>query len=222
MDLTVKNPPARYRSTLWLEAEKKALPSDMVPPSSWKAIYSQMMGQADDIIARLGSDALAPADFYQAWYDVISEGHARAWYAGRRLGGSDLPFSFGDRFVGQGAADADSYYLHRFMLAIQSGEYGMIDGEPLDADGLRTRMALYAKKTRGTANEALVNESGGYELFWTLGAAEHCPDCIALYQLNPWRPDEVHTNPGDGNTVCITNCKCSWLRSDGLRGFGPA
>ncbi len=218
MCLTADRP--RFKTEVWRNAERKALPASFpVSPWAWRLIYESLMKGAGVIVADLNSGELEGPGFFERWNEQMSDGHSQAWYAGRQLAGDDSPFDLADTLVGRAAADADSKFLHNFMVAIQGGEYGQ-PGELNDV-AILNRMSLYAKRTRGTANEALVMASDGHEFYWDLGSGEHCPDCIDLSALNPWEPDEVYANPGDGSTVCITNCRCRWRRSDGLLGFAP-
>lgn len=85
------------------------------------------------------------------------------------------------------------------------------DGLPL-ADKWDWRALLYAGAAWGTFSRAELNEmlaQGQTQYKWTLGVAEHCPDCLE-YADHGWVPigsfDPVF--PGSGHTVCMTNCHC--------------
>jgi len=46
-------------------------------------------------------------------------------------------------------------------------------------------------------------------IYWELGVAEHCPDCVALSASSPFAPKELPTVPRAGGTVCLMNCRCA-------------
>lgn len=47
------------------------------------------------------------------------------------------------------------------------------------------------------------------KIWWELGAAEHCGDCIELAMFSPYFPDTLPTTPKAGDTACLANCQCS-------------
>lgn len=225
MCLTVKplaSGQTRKLTSLWLGSEHKALAKPSPRASPWSAIWRRLNAERGALLSQLEKGSIAPRPMLDSWRESLADGHARSWYAGRALAGDSRPFSVADELVGRGAMDNDQYFLTRFLSAVEDGAYGGFDGEPWDTAAIGRRMMLYANKTRGTSNEAFVMASPeDLEFFWTLGAAEHCPDCLDFSGLNPWVSDEVYASPGDGSTACVTNCKCRWVRSDGVAGFAP-
>jgi hypothetical protein len=93
-------------------------------------------------------------------------------------------------------------YLRNFAEQIASGEQ-QLNGQVL------VRANMYGDAGRGsfeamrTRYEKLNN--GMTEARRVLGAADHCPDCLA-YAADGWMPiDDV---PAIGDSVCLTNCHC--------------
>ena len=95
-------------------------------------------------------------------------------------------------------------YLSQFADAIATGN--------LSEAQIAARSELYlysAKQAFEKANgRARVSDA---KVKWTLTAAEHCDTCIDYAGLG-WRPIAEDpfggANPGDGSTICMTQCKC--------------
>lgn len=50
----------------------------------------------------------------------------------------------------------------------------------------------------------------GTKIYWELGSSQQpCGDCIDLAMGSPYRPDTLPTTPRAGNTMCLSNCRCS-------------
>ena len=98
-------------------------------------------------------------------------------------------------------------YLDGFAAAIQDGDEGE-DG--LSVAAIIARAALYAGAAGATFWMVVQGqEAGAKEVRWNLTPAEHCADCLDL-DARGWMPIEDLGGqvPGDGQTICRTNCKC--------------
>lgn len=186
-----------------------------------EARVSDMEGIARRLVA--GKDDLESwADKFHA---VLVQGHTEARVLGRQRAG-DLTGQTGDdeRF-GLDVADGQGDYLSKFLHQIKDGDdrYVDEDGNVL-FDPLMVRCRQYASRFRGTANEAFVDAGElDDEYDWDLGPTEHCPDCVELHALGPYRPGAFISHPGDGQTDCKTNCACRLVRRrDGVSGFSRA
>lgn len=155
--------------------------------------------------------------FGEMFQSELAKGFANAWRMGRMLNGYEEPLNEGERLKGLAYADAEAEFIHELMLDIMGGKYNGPHGE----SSLKARCTLYARKTRGVANEAFV-ETGpdGAEYDWVMLAMEHCVDCPDMAELSPWTRNTLWTYPGMGDTECMTNCKCVLQRDDGQGGFG--
>lgn len=91
-------------------------------------------------------------------------------------------------------------FLRDFALAILAG---------LSLALALNRVLMYGSATQQSFWQAMANSRGrGVSITWTLGIAEHCPDCVALANNSPYTPETLPTYPGAGDTECLTNCKC--------------
>lgn len=101
----------------------------------------------------------------------------------------------------KGATAEEHGYLGGFMDDLKSEEFVM-DPE--------TRMGMYADALDGVFNHGQVEGSpDNVVISWNLGDSEHCPDCIELAANSPYTKDNLPSVPGDGSTVCKSNCQCS-------------
>jgi len=98
-------------------------------------------------------------------------------------------------------------YLHGFAEAIQEK---VVAGEELTTS-VHSRAKLYVGAAWAffwLLMHGQKEEKGFSEVSWNLTPAEHCEDCLALAEKG-WMPiGELTQFPGDGQTQCLTNCKC--------------
>jgi HK97 family phage portal protein len=138
------------------------------------------------------------------------------------LGGESVGVTFSDaqvRQFAQIAADGQGQFLLNFLQDVEDGRYDDENGE-LKLDGsLRTRSDLYATRASASASQGFIDGSPNSEFYWTFGDKDHCPDCIEFESFSPYDASTVFTNPRQGDSVCLGNCGCYWVRDDGLEGF---
>ena len=154
--------------------------------------------------------------------DSIYDGHRAQYGLGLQTGGATPTAEQIDNFA-RTTTDVEQEFLLGFMQDVADGRYDGEDGA-LDLDGaLRQRVGLYGLKSSSSASAGFVTAGAEDDEYgWLLGIAEHCPDCIYIASLSPFDGSTIFTNPREGGTVCLGNCKCRWVRlSDGLSPFGP-
>lgn len=104
-----------------------------------------------------------------------------------------------------GGTLADEYrYLHNFATEIAAGTVS-------EAQAL-ARIQQYGNATQASywREYKLASEL----IYWNLHPAEHCGDCLTLAGGSPYKPKDLNQVPGDGNTKCRGNCKCTLSREE--------
>lgn len=126
----------------------------------------------------------------------------------------------------RGIKDGESTYLQNFLNAIKSGDdprYFDLETGLIKPGSMHWRTGLYVGKMRGTANQgftaASFDEDADTEFDWELGAEHHCEDCPRIAAMSPYNQSTMYTDPGAGDTECLGNCDCRWVRRDGVKGF---
>jgi hypothetical protein len=119
----------------------------------------------------------------------------------RREGGKNnaTPANYGR----VGGTLADEYrYLNGFAIDIANG--GVSEAQAL------ARIQQYGNATQQSywREYKLLSEV----IYWNLNPAEHCADCLDLAGRSPYQPQDLSQVPGDGNTTCRGNCKCTLSR----------
>jgi hypothetical protein len=102
-----------------------------------------------------------------------------------------------------GGTLADEYrYLNGFAIDIANG--GVSEAQAL------ARIQQYGNATQQSywREYKLLSEV----IYWNLNPAEHCADCLDLAGRSPYQPQDLSQVPGDGNTTCRGNCKCTLSR----------
>lgn len=79
---------------------------------------------------------------------------------------------------------------------------------------LQNRADLYGGSAEAMFWRAWTNVMpSGARIWWRLGVAEHCSDCLLLSSRSPFslpgtEPNPLPTTPRSGATRCLTNCRC--------------
>ena len=153
---------------------------------------------------------------------TIRDTHKAQYTLGLQTGGATPTTDQVANFT-KTTTDVEQEFLLGFLQDIEDGRYNGDDGS-LDLEGaLRQRAGLYSLKTSSSASAGFIAAGSPDEEYdWQLGVAEHCPDCLYIASLSPFDDSTAFTHPREGDTVCLGNCKCRWVRvSDGLSPFGP-
>lgn len=150
----------------------------------------------DNMTNALYAGQLSLSQWQLAVAQLLKEAHlAQAMFA---AGGKA---NMGPREWGRvGRMLRDEYqYLAKFAIDIAAGKVSL-------AQAL-VRVRLYGRATRATYwNEWTRRREG--EVWWVLGIAEHCPDCVTLAENSPYTMKSLPTVPAAGDTECKRNCKC--------------
>lgn len=84
------------------------------------------------------------------------------------------------------------------------------------------RINLYGQALKSAFNAgAVYGGTSGEKIFWRLGSCDHCVDCPALSAASPFTTDTIPTLPGNGDTICKTNCCCYLVFVNGPRSMEP-
>lgn len=157
---------------------------------------------AEDAVQRLadmvGTGTLRVADWHEAMREEVRGEYIRQYLLGR--GGLEQMTQQDWGSVG-GMIGEQYRYLRGFADEVAD----------LTPEQIAARARMYANSAREAyerANGRRAEAQGVTEQLWSLGAAEHCDDCVALAGMG-WVPLGEHgTYPGAGDTQCLTNCQC--------------
>jgi hypothetical protein len=88
--------------------------------------------------------------------------------------------------------------------------------------GFPARINLYGAALKSAYNAgAVFGGNPGEKIFWRLGSCDHCVDCPALSVASPYTRNTLPTLPGNGDTLCKTNCCCYLVFVNGPRVLEP-
>ncbi len=142
-----------------------------------------------------------------------------AAYGVQRGGGSDEV----RRQVADRAAKAEMQFLRGMIADAKAGRYAAKGDGGEGAKALKARAALYALKLTGTANAALaLSLPAEGRLWWRLNSAEPCPDCPRIAAGSPYTRETIPFWPGQAETRCLSNCRCSVEIEGGPASFSNA
>lgn len=155
--------------------------------------------KADALSSMIGEGQINVPDWQGQMREQIKLETVRQYLAGK--GGIDQMTQADWGSIG--GMCADQYrYLDGFAQEIAAGT--LTEGQ------IRARSAMYIRSSREAyerAKERTLAGKGIEEERWVLGIAEHCEDCVN-FSLQGWQPLGAFPYPGEGETICLTNCQC--------------
>jgi hypothetical protein len=158
--------------------------------------------QAETLANYVANGALNSGSWGSMMREEIKKEYIRQYLLGR--GGVNMmkPSDWGR--IG-GMLHEQYKYLDGFEAEIAAGN--------LTEAQITARSRMYFNSARESferANALVAKEAGYDEEEWILGAvaSEHCEDCEG-YAAEGWQEIGHFPFPGDGSTVCLTNCACS-------------
>jgi HK97 family phage portal protein len=196
--------------------------TDTAAQSAHNRLITQMDRKMAAAMDQYKAGKISGGDLQSILSDIVYQTHRKQYELGYKTAGTDPAAAQLDDFA-RTVTDVQQEYLHNFVQDIEDGRYNDEAGN-LDVDGaLAQRSRMYADNTSASASAGFIEGSSSDEEFgWQLGPVEHCEDCLYIATLSPFDKSTIFTNPREGDTRCLTNCKCSWVRlSDGLKPFGP-
>lgn len=141
--------------------------------------------------------------------NTLYSAHTQATYYGRRLAGVTAPLGDPDAQFAQTIMQQQSPYITGLMNDLSTVRYPLTDDGELPGD-LRARIQLYARRLRGTGNEAwTVSLPEDTLIYWHMSAIEdHCETCPERADGSPYRAGDLQWTPADGTSECGCNCLC--------------
>lgn len=153
----------------------------------------------DKLAQLVANGIISPQMWHQLMREEIKREYIRQYLAG--IGG--LGQMGPEDWVRIADMIADQYaYLPTFQQQIEAGK--------LTEAQIRVRSNMYlesAKEAYEKAKAIVVSRLGFDEERWVLGLAEHCEDCVS-FANEGWQVFGYFPFPGEGQTRCLTNCKC--------------
>ena len=176
-------------------------------------------------VRRFLSESYSVTVFLANAYAILEKAHREARFLGERSTGDmyGIPYE-GILFErrDQRIANEQLSFLRGFVIDLEAGRYYAKSEGGAGAAARKARFQLYANRLVGTANQGWLDAIllNGKQVRWQLGRDEdHCKDCLFEAEQG-WRPAYSLTRvPGDGRTVCVTNCRCKLVTEDGLESF---
>lgn len=146
---------------------------------------------------------LTIGELEKLWKSEIKAKWERAYQLG--VGSVGNPFGAKnlwdeDKVWLKGAEREEYGYLSKFLDDIKNNALKM------DAE---KRLEMYVQTLDGIYHHGQVEGSPDYvSITWRLGDSEHCPDCIEFAAGSPYTKDTLPCVPRDGNSRCLSKCKC--------------
>lgn len=173
----------------------------------WVRSSLNSSGSVSDTLSGLvHSGRLSPLDWHSLMREEIKREYIRQYLLG--IGGRNNMTQSDWGRIG-GMLKEQYTYLDRFRTDIQSSAYTEDQIREL-MERARSRMYINSgREAFERATAKMVTEWGAVEENWELNPfLNNCPDCID-FSFEGWQPFGHFPFPGDGSTVCLTNCGCT-------------
>ena len=173
---------------------------------------------ADDLIA----GRITPEEFQRRMRKTMRPAYSQAAELGKKKArGIDAELSERDL----AAVNRERYNEHKFLQGFTDdiqGKYAKLPPEKRKAR-IRWRSGMYADALQGEANDSFLAHLGaGVMVRWLLGPRrEHCATCLHEAGQGWRKKSELRRVPGDGSTLCRTNCGCTLMTNDEVAGAPP-
>ncbi|MFZ5986381.1 MAG: hypothetical protein ACOYWZ_04535 [Bacillota bacterium] len=156
-------------------------------------------GYAKDLL----DDKIKLDRFHSLMQGAIEEYYPKAYMAGRaEFGGKGLEKVHLNQINKE--IEEEKKYLKGFADDISRGKVA--------GGSIEVRAGMYGDAIGGLYEQGKMSnfeDDPQVSIYWRLGIAEHCDDCIELAAGSPYGVDNpLPTHPGAGDTVCLSNCKC--------------
>lgn len=172
--------------------------------TAWVRKKKRIASQFKSIVDDLADSKITKNQFMNRAHKIFKDGYETAYRLGTDASGLDF-FKLPSEDI-------------RWLKRARSYEYKFLDkfaDKLADADGARPsfhgRAQMYADTMDSMFDagrvDAYPNEST--KIWWELNPAKHCEDCLEMSMGSPYRPDNLPTTPGAGDTKCLSNCQCN-------------
>lgn len=211
---TLSQPSSRIET----KATPEVFPQSIDPITREFFIYVQnVRKQIIETANRLFAEEITVDQWERTMLQILERAHIDAARYGRNIAGvaGDRPTAL-DEMIGKSTMETDAQFLRRFADDIRTGRYTAEDNVLLRTP-IQQRSDMYAARLRGTASDAFVANSPDTSLYeWVLIAEQNCLDCPRIAAGGPYTRETLPATPGNGNTQCLTNCRCVLVRNDGV------
>ena len=138
----------------------------------------------------------------------IQQGFLESFNTGYRSRGGQGTLSLSDAnrlFPGlDDIIDTQSRFANQFVSQLSAGDLNKPGRMPV-----ASRLKMYSNAfTSGFNAGAIAGGQNDELIFWKLGSCDHCVDCPVLAASGPYTRHTLPTLPGQGQTLCKTNCCC--------------
>lgn len=153
-----------------------------------------------------------------SWRASIRRGHEAAFRAGAAARGVPKASQLTTMQISRMDPAFDRMVQRQTQFASQfARQYGSGALNAPGRMGVGPRSKMYVNGLKGGYNAGAVSGGDPGEIIhWKLGSCDHCTDCPALASSGPYTRATLPTYPGQGDTICRSNCCCYLVFKKGV------
>lgn len=174
---------------------------EAVLPTALPKLRQQYFRQFNSLTKQLEDGKISIKDFNRKSQDLITTNFNKAYSLGKKK------LDDGDEEYLRRASQEEMKFARQFGKDIKDGNLRM----PREK-----RAAMYGQTLNGITWHAKVEtQPDDVRIYWKLGKAEHCDDCIILAANSPYTKWNLPTTPRAGATRCLSHCQCKLTFASG-------
>lgn len=164
-----------------------------VDPKNVSNLQFKYQKELTKIADDLASKKITLSQYNKKMHSTIEKNFTKAYQSAKK----DL--TEGDKEWIRRAANAEVGFAMGWGKDIKAGRGASV---PM-------RSGRFSRALAGIAwNADVEQQKSGTRIYWRLGQADHCIDCIILSINSPYTKESLPTVPLAGDTQCHSNCKC--------------
>ena len=168
--------------------------------AKYRDLRARFLRQLATGVSDLDKGDIEVSELNKAGRGNFSWFYAQAYKLGKGTTGDDDTLSDEDKAYLKDEIKDEYRYFKKFSDDIAKGEGKM---------NYQDRAEMYGQALDGLFLQGQVSSlPHETQIYWRLGVAEHCNDCLEFAAGSPYTPDTLPAVPRDGTSACLTNCKC--------------
>jgi GNAT superfamily N-acetyltransferase len=166
----------------------------------YRSMKAELSGVLNTHMAAFDTGKISAGQLASRLKTDLAAAQRRAFELGLRASGWTSGLQEADEKWLAGARRQEWRYLNSFMEDLANGTLKMSAEDRLGLYKQTVDSFFWAGRVDGMPKETLI--------YWRLGAAEHCADCLDFAAGSPYTRETLPSTPRAGDSACLSNCLC--------------
>jgi hypothetical protein len=197
--------------TVFVDEALAQVAREMPPAKAFAELHQSMGFQIRRLVRQVNANSISQEEWRAGMKSIFADNYREAFRLGKLMNGGEYVLTGTDQARLKALITDENKFLARWLKDARTKYLDLPD--QTRAARMLWRGELYADALKGVFNEGWLSVVPDLEeILWQTTAAESCPTCIDENAMG-WRAASTLTRvPGDGSTICTTNCMCFLTR----------